>query len=91
VSRRPPAISGKTRIVVSQKRQESPRGRGKPASEAPTMPPPAPEPPGRSRAPARHSGDRQSLVARKRPTRGIAVDEVTANLSKDPRAEEDEE
>ena len=91
LSRKPPAISGKTRIVISQKAPGAQRAKDKPASETPTLPPPPPDPPARSRPPARSAVDRQSLVVRKRPQRGIAVDEVTANLSKDPRAEEDEE
>jgi len=76
-SRRPPTVSGKTRIVVSSKANDG--AEGKRRSEAPTMPPPpmAPPPPRESKA---------GEPARKK-RRGIAVDEVTANLTRDPRSE----
>jgi hypothetical protein len=83
-SRRPPAVSG--RVIVSKGRAEAEdaarkRTQGKPASEVPTMPPPPPDPVRDSRA------NRTSEIVRKKPQRGITVDEVTANLSKDPRSE----
>jgi hypothetical protein len=89
-TRRPPTVSGKARIIVSkeQDRGDDPatraksRSEGKRASEVPTIPPPAP--PAVEPVPAAREG--KSGAVRKRP-RGIAVDEVTANLSKDPRTE----
>jgi hypothetical protein len=87
-SRRPPTVSGKTRLIVSKERsgvEADPKSRAdRRPSELPTIPPPPPPP---AVPPVEPAGEGKSgEIARKRP-RGIAVDEVTANLSLDPRRE----
>ncbi len=60
-------------------------------SEAPTMPPPAGAT-GRPSARPRRPANRESGVERRKPTMlpAATVDEVTADMSKDPRRERDD-
>jgi hypothetical protein len=72
-------------------------------SEAPTLPPPSKAPPKSSRARRSEPAGRHSEPARSRPPSrpshnrakpgmpAATVDEVTADLSKDPRRERDED
>jgi hypothetical protein len=72
---KPPAK--KTRPTVRVKKHTEPpvsQERRKKQAEAETLPPPPPTP-------------RQSVRAKKTPS-AVTVDEVTADLSKDPRREE---
>jgi hypothetical protein len=78
-------------------RQSGPAPKGaRERSEAPTLPPPPSEPPPTERqkraATRRTEALRASNVRSKRPTIPAAtVDEVTADLSRDPRRERDDE
>jgi hypothetical protein len=86
VSRRPPTVSGKTRVVVSTKGgPPKSRAHSKRDSEAPTIPPPPLDrPAGRTAEPPKPA----PRPAKRTPaTVGVVVEEVTANLSKDPRRE----
>jgi hypothetical protein len=87
VSRRPPTVSGKTRIVVSKGGPPKSRAEGKRQSEAPTMPPPPLDRPAASRM-AETPKAGAGKPAKRSPTIGAVVEEVTANLSKDPRRDE---
>jgi hypothetical protein len=67
-------------------RQSGPSPRDKRKSEAPTLPPPPPKP---STKPGRDPTKTSYVRPRKRQESAATIDEVTADLSKDPRREKD--
>jgi hypothetical protein len=74
------------REAATKPGQRSKKGAKAPASEAPTLPPPPPEPTGRKSGDPTVSGVRPSP----RKTHAATVDEVTADMTHDPRRERDD-